>query len=133
VNDANRDSLRRAVARWNAGDVDSALELASEDLRWYPGRDVFPDLNEVYQGKQEVRESFSSFLEPWERIDVNVLEEEEIGDEIVVRALLCARSKEGVDVNIELGQRWTFREGLLWRYRGYSSYAEAREAALAAP
>jgi ketosteroid isomerase-like protein len=133
VNDANRDSLRRAVERWNAGDVDSALELASEDLRWYPGRDVFPDLDEVYQGKQEVRESFTSFLEPWERIDVNVLEEEEIGDEIVVRDLLCARSKEGVDVNIELGQRWSFRDGLLSRYRGYSSYAEAREAAMAAP
>lgn len=133
MNDANRDNLRRAVEHWNSGDVDSALELASDDLRWYPGRDVFPDLDELYEGKQEVRDSFTSFLEPWERIDVNVLEQEEIGDEIVVRALLCARSREGVDVNIELGQRWSFRDGLLCRYRGYSSYAEAREAAMAAP
>ncbi len=82
MSEANRESLRRAVERWNAGDIESALELASEDLRWYPGRGVFPDLD---------------------------------------------------DVNIELGQRWIFRDGLLWRYRGYSTYAEAREAAMAAP
>ena len=42
-----------------------------------------------------------------------------------------ALSNEGVDVDIE--RLLTFRDGLLSSYHGYSTYAEAREAATAAP
>ena len=44
-----------------------------------------------------------------------------------------ARSNEGVDVDIQVGQRWTFRDGMLIEFHGYPSYAEAVEAARAAP
>jgi ketosteroid isomerase-like protein len=132
MSEAERESLRRAIERWNAGDLESGLELATDDVRWYPG-DTFPDNDEVYEGKQGIRDFFVSFSEPWEWIRLEPLEQEEIGDQIVVRARFRARSNEGVDVDIELGQRWTYRDGLLCAFHGYSTYAEALEAATAAP
>ncbi len=132
MSEAERANLRRANERWNAGDLESALELASEDVRWYPG-DVFPDNDDVYVGKQGIRDFFVSFEEPWDWIEVDHLEQEEIGDEIVVRARFRARSHEGVDVDIELGQRWTYRDGLAVRVPRLATYGEARGAATAAP
>jgi ketosteroid isomerase-like protein len=120
--------LRWAFERWNAGDLEAGLEFATDDVRWYPG-DVFPDTVEVYEGKEGVRAFFASFMEPWEAIAVDAEEYEEIGDEIVVRARFRARSHEGVDVDIELGQRWSYRGGLLATFYGYSSYEQALEAA----
>jgi ketosteroid isomerase-like protein len=128
----NYDTLVAAIERWNAGDLETALESAAEDVRWYPG-DIFPDWDEVYVGKQRVREFFGSFEEPWEWITVDHLELEEIGDQIAIRARFRARSHEGVDVDIELGQLWTMRDGLLTEFHGYPSYAEALEAARRAP
>ncbi len=132
MSESNRENLRRAIERWNAEDLESALEAVSEEVRWYPG-DVFLDSDDVYVGKQGIRDFLISFQEPWEWIALDHLEEEEIGDEIVVKARFRARSHEGVDVDIELGQRWTYRGGLMVAFHGYPTFAEAREAAMAAP
>jgi ketosteroid isomerase-like protein len=128
VSEGNRAVLELAFRRWNAGKLDQALEAATEDVRWYPG-EVFPDSDDVYEGKQGVRDFFASFMEPWEWIAVDATELEEVGDEIVVNARFRARSHEGVDVDIELGQRWSFRDGMMSCFRGYPSYREALEAA----
>jgi ketosteroid isomerase-like protein len=128
----NLELLQRGFERWNAGDLEAALDVVAEDMRWYPGN-VFLDDDELYEGKQGMRDYFASFEEPWEWIKVEPLEQEEIGDHIVVRARFRARSNEGVDVDIQVGQRWTFRDGLLIEFHGYPSYAEAVEAARAAP
>lgn len=132
MNGTNRERLRLGIDRWNAGDLEAALEIVSEDVRWYPG-DVFPDNDDLYEGKQEVRDFFASFGEPWEWIQVDTLEQEEVGDDVVVRARFRARSHEGVDVDLELGQRWTLRDGLLVEFHGYPTYDEALEAARRAP
>lgn len=126
------DPLGRAIERWNAGDLESALELAAEDVRWYPG-DVFPDWDEVYVGKQRVREFFASFEEPWQWIQVDHLAREQIGDQTIIRARFRARSHEGVDVDIELGQLWRLRDGVLVEFRGFATYEEALKAAHATP
>ncbi|HEX4759856.1 MAG TPA: nuclear transport factor 2 family protein [Thermoleophilaceae bacterium] len=128
----NLELLQRGFERWNAGDLEAALEVVADDMRWYPGS-VFLDDDELYEGKQGMRDYFASFEEPWEWIMVEPLEQEEIGDHIAVRARFRARSNEGVDVDIQVGQRWTFRHGLLIEFHGYPSYAEAVEAARGAP
>jgi ketosteroid isomerase-like protein len=128
MSDTNRDRLQRGIRRWNAGHLERALEVVAEDVLWYPG-DVFPDNDELYEGKQGVRDFFASFQEPWEWIRVDYLEEEEIGDDFVMRARFRARSHEGVDVDFEIGQRWKMRDGLLVEFHGYPTYEEAlREA-----
>jgi ketosteroid isomerase-like protein len=126
------DVLRQVIERWNASDLEAAMEFVAEDVRWYPV-DLFPDSDDLYEGKQGLRDFFASFGEPWEWIQVDQLEQEEIGDDIVVRARFRARSHEGVEVDIELGQRWTFRDGLLVEFHGYPTYDEALEAARSAP
>ena len=124
--------LFAAIERWNRGDLETALESAAEDVRWYPG-DVFPEWVDVYVGKQRVRDFFASFEEPWEWIQVDHLEHDEIGDRVASRARFRARSHEGIDVDIELGQLWTVRGGLLVEFRGFPTYEEALKAARQAP
>jgi ketosteroid isomerase-like protein len=128
----NYGRLLEGIARWNEGDLEAALEYASDDVRWYPGS-VFPDWDEIYVGKQGIRDFFASFEEPWEWIAVDHLEEQEIANRIVVRARFRARSNEGVDVDIEVGQLWIYGgDGLIAEFRGFATYYEAREAALRA-
>ena len=131
MSDSRVELLRWTFERWNAGDLESGLEHATDDVRWYPG-DVFPDWDEVYVGKEGVRGFFESFMEPWESIAIEPLEHRVLGDQIAQRVRFRARSNEGVDVDIELGQLWTFRGDLLSCFRGYRSFAEAVEAAAAA-
>jgi ketosteroid isomerase-like protein len=124
----NYDRLFAAIESWNRGDLETALEAASEDVRWYPG-DIFPDSDELYVGKQGIRDFFTSFEEPWEWVTVDHLERRELGDRIVVRARFRARSHEGVEVDLEVGQLWTFGGGQLTEFRAYPSYEEALAAA----
>lgn len=121
-------TLRRAFERWNEHDIDGTLAYAADDVRWYPGG-VFPDFNEVYEGREGMRDFFELFMEPWKWIHVEILDLREIGDEVVLSVRFRAESHEGVDVDMQLGQRYEIRNALLRRFHGYASFEEAIEAA----
>lgn len=44
---AERGRARRAVEAWNAGDVDSSMELYAENIKLHPGTYDFPDKRAV--------------------------------------------------------------------------------------
>ena len=121
--------LREAFERWNEKDFEAALAYVAEDVRWYPGG-VFPDFGELYEGKDGVREFWALFLDPWEWIAIEMLDLRDLGTEVVVRVRFRARSHEGIDVDMTLGQRYGFQtDGLLAFFHGYASFDEALEAA----
>ena len=124
----NAERLRRAFESWNAKDIDRTLTDVAEDVRWHTGG-LFPDFSDVYEGKDGVRRFFEHFMEPWEWISVEILELRELGDELVVKVRFCAQSHEGVDVDMTLGQRYRFRDGLVFLFHGHVSFEEALEAA----
>ena len=128
MSDQNLAILRRGFESWNTGDVEASLALMADDVRWYPGG-VFPDFGEVYEGREGVRDFFRLFMDPWKWIHIELLELAEIGDEVVVSVRFRAQSHEGVDVDMELGQRYRLRDGLVVWFHGYPSFEEARAAA----
>jgi ketosteroid isomerase-like protein len=124
----NAEVLREAFRRWNQADVDGVLELMAEDVRWYPAG-TMPDLQAEYRGCEGVRRFFAEFMEPWDRIEMDPVEMVPVGDEVVVRTRFNAQGREGVRVDIEFGQRYRVREGLLVEFNGYETFDEALEAA----
>jgi len=127
VSGANARALLRAFERWNASDLDATVAELADDVRWYPG-EIFPDFSEVYEGREGVLAFFDSFMEPWEWISVEIVELRELGDQVVVHVRFRAESHEGAGVDINLGQRYRFREGLVARFHGYATFEQALEA-----
>jgi ketosteroid isomerase-like protein len=124
----SEELLREAFRRWNRGDIDGVLDLMSDDVRWYPAR-AMPDLQPEYVGCEGVRRFFAEFMEPWDRIEMEPLEMLAIGNEVVVRTRFNAEGREGVRVDIEFGQRYRVRDGLLVEFNGYQTFDDALEAA----
>jgi ketosteroid isomerase-like protein len=60
------DVMRRGFAAWNAGDIDGALALMHPDIEWRTSG-VFPDVDDVYFGREGVRRFWSDFRGPWSR------------------------------------------------------------------
>ena len=124
----NEEVLREAFRRWNQNDIDGVLDLMAEDVRWYPAQ-AMPDLQAEYVGCEGVRRFFAEFMEPWHRIEMEPLEMQPLGDEVVVRTRFNAEGRGGVRVDIEFGQRYRVRDGLLVEFNGYESFDDALEAA----
>lgn len=120
--------LREAFRRWSGGDIDGALELMAEDVRWYPAATA-PDIDAEYRGREGVRRFFTDFREPWDRIEMQPLEMVPVGDDVVVRTRFQADGRDGMRVDMQFGQRYRVRDGLLVQFNGYESFDEALEAA----
>jgi ketosteroid isomerase-like protein len=63
----NVEIVRRILDAINRGDVDAAIESASEDFEadWWNSRGL---LSGIHRGRDEARESLKTFLEPWESL-----------------------------------------------------------------
>jgi ketosteroid isomerase-like protein len=131
VTDPDLEVLREAFRRWSRADVEGTLELMAEDVRWYPAATA-PDIDSEYRGWDGVRRFFTDFREPWEWIEMEPLEMVRVGAEVVVRVRFQAEGREGMRVDMEFGQRYHVRDGLLVQFDGYASFDEALEAALRA-
>jgi ketosteroid isomerase-like protein len=123
----NIDVMRRGFAAWNAGDIDAALELMHPDVEWHTAG-LMPDVDDVYRGREGVRRFWADFRAPWEWIELEPHGLTEVGDHVVGAMLFRARGREGIAVELELGQVYTVREGLLALARSYPTPAEAWDA-----
>ena len=119
--------MRRGFAAWNAGDIDAALELMHPDVEWHTSG-LMPDVDEVYHGREGVRRFWSDFRQPWESIEIEPHDATEIGDRVAMAVVFRARGRGGIVVELELGQVYTVRGGLLVEARSYATPAEARAA-----
>ena len=58
-----------------------------------------------------------------------MLEIEAQGDQVVARVRFRARGRAGIEVDIELGHRYTVKNGKLRAFQGYADFAQALAAA----
>ena len=123
----NVESVRRAYEHWNQGDFGWTDDFA-------PGFEYVPapvvGLSDTARGL----DGFMRFLEEfWEDLDEAQAEPQELieaGDSVL--AVITFRGigrHSGVEVNMEVFQLWTFRDGKLVRGQGFFERAEALEAA----
>jgi ketosteroid isomerase-like protein len=124
----NVEIIRRAYERWNRGDFGWATVVAPEFE--YVASPAFIGLSGGHRGL----EGFTRFLEQiWGEFNEPHAEPQEFieaEDNVLAVMTFRGRGKQsGVEVNMELFQLWTFRDGKVVRGQGFSNREEALEAA----
>jgi ketosteroid isomerase-like protein len=119
--------LREAFRRWNEGDYEGATDLMGPEVEWHTSG-VFPDIVDVYRGRDGIQRFWRDFAAPWEEIVLEALRIEASGDDAVVDFRFWARGRGGVQVDMTIYHRFRRREGLTSYVQSYGT----REAALAA-
>ena len=122
---ADHEAIRRGFDAWNSGDLERFLETIHPEVVWEPSG-AFPGIPTRYEGHDGVRQFWSDFMAPWERVSV---ENEEIRvlepHEVLVRVTFTAEGRAGIEVDQEFGHRYSIRDGLLYRMHSYGSWQDA--------
>ena len=128
VSSANVELVRKAIAAWNAGDIDDWLEFFTPDIEV-----VFPaDVPEPgpFHGRDELRAWAEGFMGAWEDFQAEIRQAVPAGEQVVIALYQRAH---GRDAGIEMEQTdwhvFSVRDGKVARWRDYWTQAEAFEAA----
>jgi hypothetical protein len=128
VSSENVEVVRKAIAAWNAGDVDDWLEFFTPDIEV-----VFPaDVPEPgpFHGRDELRAWAEGFMAAWEDYQAEIRQAVPAGEQVVIALYQRAH---GRGARIEMDQTdwhvFSVRDGKVARWRDYWTQAEAFEAA----
>ena len=126
----NVEILRAFREAFDGRRVDDALQYVHQNVELYPGV-IAPDLDAQYVGRQGLRDFLSRIATgPWEMVTVEPQQVIETDDgRILSIDLWRFRGREGIEIDRELPNLFTFRDGLIVRIDGFSEKAEALEAA----
>jgi len=125
--------MREAIELWDAGDYEGVLEFIHPDVVWHLDP-IFPDLDKVYEGHEGMRRFFKAYIEPWEKI---TLELEEVIDDRPGQLYVAVRNRavgrQGLEVDLAIHQVYRLDEDrLLTEFFAFGDPADARrEAGLA--
>ena len=98
------------------------------EVVWDASALPLPDLPGVARGSEEVRRWWGRFLDAWQTVDseFQVLDAE---DRVVTLFNQRMRGRStGIEMPLEYGLTYTFRDGLIVHMKVYASHAEALEA-----
>jgi ketosteroid isomerase-like protein len=126
----NVEVVRRIIDAINRRDIDAVVERVTDDFvaDWSNSRGL---LSGVYRARDQAREAFELFLEPWDSLRWEPEELIELGDDrvLTVSRLQMRGRGSGVEVNAGGASIWTIRDGRAAAITLYQSKAEAVEAA----
>jgi 3-oxoadipate enol-lactonase len=126
------DPVRRVIAAWNADDLEAALEVAhpAVELDFRDSEMIFPGLDDFYEGHEGFRRWWVDIKEPFEYWHSEALRFICGGEKVVVPVHFQAKGgSSGAEVELDLGDIFTVRDGLIVRFQAYQSLDEALEAA----
>ena len=125
----NMEIVRRAVEAFNRGDFEDYLAEFAPDFE-YHASGVVPDARGVYRGLAEYRQFMDAVFGEFDNLHVEVSEVTEVGDQVLLTLNLRGRGKQsGVQTSWSFCQVWTMRDGKISRGQGFTSKADALEAA----
>jgi ketosteroid isomerase-like protein len=125
----NVEVYRRAVAAWNAGDLDAFLNSVSPDWE-FRTTETFPDFKPVYRGPAGANEFWETLREPWEEFHIEIVGLRSVGERVVGLLKFYGRGrKSGVKTTLEVAHIATVVNGRIAGVRGFLSHREAFEAA----
>jgi ketosteroid isomerase-like protein len=115
---------------WNRGEVEAAIPaFIDPNVEWFTAG-AFPDIEPVYRGHEGVRSFFRQFMEPWEAIEIHIEElVEPRPGHIAAWVRFHARGREGIEVDLEVGQYYELRNGLVYRFHAFRGWEETLAAA----
>jgi ketosteroid isomerase-like protein len=123
----NIESLRRLNDAFNRSDIDDAKQYLDPDVVLHPGVQV-PDEESHYVGRDGLINWFLSATDPWEMIRVEHKEVIDHEDRVLAIELWTFRGRDGIELELELPNVYTFRDGLIVQIDGFTDKAKALEA-----
>jgi ketosteroid isomerase-like protein len=129
MSEENLEILRCLNKAFNRRDIDDAIQYLDPEVELHPGVQV-PDEESQYLGRDGLTEWFRSATDPWEMITVEHQELIDLpGDRVLAIERWVFRGRDGIELELELPNVYTFRDGLIVRIDGFTDKAEAFEAA----
>jgi ketosteroid isomerase-like protein len=128
----NVETVQRAVAAWNADDLDAALAELDADVEWHPS--IEPGLEgkaTTYRGHDGARRAWREYRgEAWERLTSRPQEVRDLGESVLLLGQMDITARTtGIEFSQEIGELFEFRGGKIARVRDFLTHAEALEAA----
>jgi ketosteroid isomerase-like protein len=118
---------RRAIAAFNARDIDGFAALTTPDFEWFPS--MGPIESETFIGRAGVRKYFDGLGSAWDHFNVLPDEFRPYDSGVLVLGRLEGRGRgSGVTVDASLGMAFDLRDGMISRIRGYLDHDQALEA-----
>src|SRR3954452_5064107 len=121
---SDQEIVRRAVAAFNARDVEGFTALTAPDFEWLPS--MSPIEGADFRGPEGIRRYFEGVAGVWEHFDVHPGELRGYEGGLLVLGRLDGRGRgSGVEVDSPLGMAFDLGGGAITRIRGYLSHREA--------
>ncbi len=128
MSEQNVEIVRRAYQLLNRGDIESLVELCSDDFVMDMSERVFNP--ETYRGHEGMRRFHRDVQEAWESYQWTVEDALAAGDSVVALLRCHGKSSKGAPpVDWRVAWIWNFDEGRPTSLRFYRDRAKALEAA----
>jgi ketosteroid isomerase-like protein len=127
MSEENANKVRAAFEAWSRGDWDAALKDTAPEFV-FDNSTALDEWRGVHRGHDAVRRMMQSFTEPWERVEIEVVEVVEARDDLVVttnRARMFGRDGIEVPGPTQDGWVWRFRQGRAVHLGYYNSLEDA--------
>jgi uncharacterized protein len=125
----NADLLRRFYESFNQGDLDTVLELCTEDVEVYKDPEVVEMVAAFTpRGQERVAQYLRGWLESWSDYQARPQEFLQSGDEVAALTQNRARGKNSqFEIEGEMADVFTIRDGRIARFRLYIERTDALE------
>jgi ketosteroid isomerase-like protein len=125
MSDADVELITRMYRAWNSGDMEALIDVFDAEVEVRPALGAFL-ASTVYRGHEGVAAWYQETYEPWAELHAEPKRFIDVGERTVVVAALRARVPGGhVDVEAELAQVVSVRDGKIVRLDGYEEPDEA--------
>jgi ketosteroid isomerase-like protein len=124
----NAEIARKAIAAFNENDA-SFIDLIAPEFEYIPTGSI-PGSEGAYRGPQGWKRFLELFWSEFEEAHIEIRDLLTSGDQVIAGQTFRGRGKQsGVEVNWDVWQVWTLRDGKVIRGQGFTSESEALEAA----
>lgn len=124
----NVEVVRAMYEVANAGDeLDANFALLAPEVEFHVSG-AFPDLDSVYRGHEGMRKLNEALNEPWASLSLEPVEFIDTGSDVLVLSQFRAVGRDGMEVQRELANLWTVRDGLILRMQAFPDHDSALEA-----
>jgi uncharacterized protein len=121
----NVEIVQAFLEAWNAGDMDSVRETYDPDVIVRP-QAGWPEPG-PFVGREAVMRGFEQLREAWDSDALEPISFRDAGDRVVARMVWRGEGR-GPDLNMEVTNVFTVRNGRIFGMESFRDHAEALEA-----
>jgi ketosteroid isomerase-like protein len=125
---SHHEVIGKLVERWNARDVEGALELYTDDTVMVSGPD-WPEQAESH-GREGIRRNAADWLGVWDSTRIEIADVQTFGDKVVTDGAWTTRGRSsGVAGSMPFVALLTLRDGKIARFEWFTDHDAAVAAA----